>query len=54
MAGQMGVPLLSQIPIDPQMVEYGDRGDLAALKGKTDLAMNKAFEKIVDIILKDS
>ena len=54
MAGQMGVPLLSQIPIDPQMVEYGDRGDLAGLKEKTDLEMNKAFEKILDVILKDS
>ena len=54
MAGQMGVPLLSQIPIDPQMVEYGDRGDLGGLKEKTDLEMNKAFEKILDVILKDS
>lgn len=54
MAGQMGVPLLSQIPIDPQMVEYGDRGDLGSLKEKTDLEMNKAFEKIIDVILKDS
>ena len=54
MAAQMGVPLLSQIPIDPQMVEYGDRGDLAGLKEKTDLEMNKAFEKIMAVILKDS
>ena len=54
MAGKMGVPLLSQIPIDPQMVEYGDRGDLAGLKEKSDLEMNKAFEKIIDAILQDS
>ena len=52
MAGQMKVPLLSQIPIDPQMVEYGDRGDLAGLKEKKDLEINKAFEKIIDVIVK--
>lgn len=51
MAGKLDIPLLSQIPIDPQMVEYGDRGDLAGLKEKTDLEMNKAFEKIVDVII---
>ena len=52
MAGQMKVPLLSQIPIDPQMVEYGDRGDLAGLKEKKDLEINRAFEKIIDVIVK--
>lgn len=52
MAKQMEVPLLSQIPIDPQMVEYGDRGDLAGLKEKEDLEINKAFEKIVEVIVK--
>ncbi len=52
MAKKAQVPLLGQIPMDPQMVEYGDRGDLAGLKEKEDLEINKAFEKIVEVIVK--
>ena len=52
MAEQMEVPLLSRVPIDPQMVEYGDRGNLDGLKENEDLEINKAFGKIIDLIVR--
>ncbi len=54
MAEKLEIPLLSRIPIDPQMVEYGDRGDLPGLKEKADLEINKAFERIIDGIVTES
>jgi Mrp family chromosome partitioning ATPase len=52
MADQMGVPLLSEIPLDPAMVEMGDKGQLDTLMEKTDLAINSAYQQIVDRIVK--
>jgi Mrp family chromosome partitioning ATPase len=50
MASQMTVPLLGEIPIDPQMVELGDRGRLMDLLANQDLPVNKAYRDIVDRI----
>ena len=53
MSRDLGVPLLAEIPIDPVMVDRGDRGDLAALAEDHDLAINKAYQKILEGIEKD-
>jgi ATP-binding protein involved in chromosome partitioning len=50
MAAQMKVPMVGEIPIDPQMVDLGDRGRLMDLLAKKDLPVNKAYRKIVDHI----
>jgi len=42
MAADMGVPILGQIPIDPEMVDSGDRGDLKGMTDKPDLKINAA------------
>jgi len=51
MAAQMGVPLLGGIPLDKQMVEMGDKGQLDTLMEKEELEINKAYKKIVDRII---
>ncbi|MBC8419893.1 MAG: Mrp/NBP35 family ATP-binding protein [Desulfobacterales bacterium] len=48
MAAQMGVPLLGRIPIDAEMVDSGDRGDLKGLVDKPDLEINAAYKKILE------
>ncbi len=48
MAAQMGVPLLGQIPIDEEMVDSGDRGDLKGLMEKPDLQINAAYNHILE------
>ena len=53
MAKNLGVPLLAEIPIDPVMVDRGDKGDLVALAEDQELAINKAYKKILDEIEKD-
>ena len=53
MAKQLEVPMLGEIPINPEMVDMGDRGDLAALAEKDDLEINKAYKKILDEIEKN-
>ena len=50
MAAQMKVPMVGEIPIDPQMVELGDRGRLMDLLAQKDLPVNKAYRTIVDHI----
>ena len=51
MAADMDVPVLGQIPIDPEMVDSGDRGDLKGLIEKPDLKVNEAYKKIVEGIM---
>ena len=53
MARDLGVPLLAEIPIDPVVVDRGDKGDLAALVENKDLMINKAYKKILDRIAKE-
>lgn len=53
MAKQLEVPMLGEIPINPEMVERGDKGDLAALAKKDDLEINKVYKKILDEIEKN-
>jgi len=50
MAAQMNVPMLGEIPIDPEMVDLGDRGRLGELIQKKNLPINKAYMQIVDRI----
>ena len=45
MAAQMEVPMLGQIPIDPEMVDLGDRGLLATLVERSELDINRAFQQ---------
>ena len=52
MAHQMDVPFLGQIPLDSQMVEMGDKGKLDVLTEKADLEINKAYEEIVNRVVK--
>ena len=52
MAKQLEVPMLGEIPINPEMVDMGDRGDLSVLAEKDDLEINKAYKKILDEIEK--
>jgi ATP-binding protein involved in chromosome partitioning len=53
MSRDLGVPLLAEIPIDPLMVDRGDKGDLVALAEDQKLAINKAFKKILEEMEKD-
>jgi len=52
MAEHMGVPLLGEIPIDPEMVEMGDRGELDRLAAKEDTEINRAYGRIMEELLK--
>jgi Mrp family chromosome partitioning ATPase len=52
MADQMGVPLLGEIPIEPEMVALGDKGRLDSLRDQPDLEINSAYHQIVEGILK--
>ena len=54
MATQMGVPILGKIPIESQMVDMGDRGELTLLIKKSDLEINRAYREIMDRIEKGS
>jgi hypothetical protein len=51
MASQMGVPMLGEIPIDPEIVPMGDRGGLDSLMEKTDLDINQAYARILEKIV---
>jgi len=51
-AAQMQVPLLGEIPVDPEMVEMGDKGKLDTLIKKVDLEINKAYDQILNGIIK--
>ena len=52
MALQMGVPMLGEIPIEPEMVALGDQGKLDRLMEKSDLALNKVYDQILDSVEK--
>jgi len=39
---------LGRIPIDAEMVDSGDRGDLKGLTEKPDLEINVAYKKILE------
>ena len=43
----MDVPLLSEIPIEPEMVDRGDVGELAALVDRDDLELNRAYNQVL-------
>ena len=47
MAKYMDVPLLGEIPIEPQMVDRGDIGEMAALIGRNDLELNRAYDQVL-------
>ena len=51
MAAQMDLPILAQIPVDPEMVDAGDRGDLQGLTEKGDIKINQAYQGLADRII---
>jgi Mrp family chromosome partitioning ATPase len=54
MALKMGVPLLGEIPIEPEMVALGDKGKLDSLMEKSDLEINKVYNQILESLEKGS
>jgi ATP-binding protein involved in chromosome partitioning len=52
MAEEMGIPMLGAIPMDPEMVDLGDRGELTSMMRKRDTELNKAFARVLDCIVK--
>lgn len=50
MASQMGVPMLGEIPIDPEVVSASENGGLKELMDKGDLEINIAYNKILEKI----
>jgi Mrp family chromosome partitioning ATPase len=51
MSAQMEVPFLGEIPIEPEMVKMGDSGRLKDLVEKSDLEINKAYDRILEKII---
>jgi hypothetical protein len=51
MASHMKVPILGEIPIDPEMVLISDRGGIEALAEKPDMAIRQAYDRIIDKIV---
>ena len=49
-AGEMGIPFLGRIPLEPKMVESGDSGKPYLLEGEESQAV-KSLESIVEAIL---
>jgi hypothetical protein len=47
MARQMEVPFLGEIPLDPEMVQSADMGQLKALLQKQEKELNLAFQQIL-------
>ncbi len=47
MARQMDVPFLGEIPLDPDMVQFGDRGQLMALIQNKEKELNMAYRQIL-------
>jgi Mrp family chromosome partitioning ATPase len=52
MALQMGVPLLGEIPIEPEMVALGDKGQLDSLMVRSELEINEVYDQILEKIVK--
>jgi Mrp family chromosome partitioning ATPase len=53
MADHMKVPFLGAIPIDPEMVDMGDRGNLLAFVNRRDLEINRAYGRILEKLEKE-
>ena len=51
-ASQMNVPLLGEIPLDPEVVLFSDKKDLAGIVNRKDSLVYKAYESIIDKIEK--
>lgn len=51
-ASQMNVPLLGEIPVDPEIVLFSDKRDLAGIVNKKDSLIYTAYENILDKIEK--
>lgn len=48
LAAQSGIPLLARLPLHPEMVAAGDRGDLKGLASAKDHPLTSAFVPIVE------
>lgn len=53
MASAMGVPVLGEIPIDPEVVKMGDNGGLDHLTESPDLEINHAYDRIIQNVIKN-
>ena len=51
MASHMGVPMLGEIPIDPEVVLMSDSGGLDALLEKPDTEIRQAYDRILERIV---
>jgi Mrp family chromosome partitioning ATPase len=54
MASQMGVSMLGEVPLDPEVVSMGDKGGLDSLMEKTDLEINRAYNQILEKIISNN
>ncbi len=52
LASRMNVPLLGEIPVDPEVVSFSDEKDLTGILNKKDSVFYKAYESIIDKIEK--
>ncbi len=50
MAEKMNVPMLGEIPVDPEVVIFSDRGDLESVMEKKDSPLFHAYEDIAEKI----
>jgi Mrp family chromosome partitioning ATPase len=51
MASHMGVPMLGEIPIDPELVAMGDSGKIETLSEKPDMEIRRAYDRILEKII---
>jgi len=51
MADKMGVPMIGEIPLSPEMVHMGDKGQLSKLMIQHGLEINKAYSHIMERII---
>jgi ATP-binding protein involved in chromosome partitioning len=54
LASQMGVPLLGEIPIDPKVVQMGDKDGLAHIMEEPDAEIKRAYDAILDKIVRET
>jgi len=50
-AKQMGIPLLGEIPADPQVVSLGDKGRIGELVEVSGNSVSEAYEGIIDQVV---
>jgi len=48
MAAQMGVSLLGEIPVDPEVVQMGDRGGIGRVMAESNPGIKQAYDTILD------